>query len=271
MKYTTSNFLNPAVWVCLLGFALTACNPKAQEETSKVFDPADLVEVKFHNLTVDPRNRQPVVLLADLNNERAILIWIGIFEARAINSEMQGVEPVRPLTHDLLEKIIQQTDAKIERIIITRVDENIFYATILIKQGESTSEIDARPSDSIVMALKFKAPIFVSRQLFDKMAVSISEQKEIEEEYGISVQELSPALTQYLSFESGKGVLVSEVQPGSLAEKDGIKTGDILIEIAGEPVENIILLRAALAKGESSVAARIFRKAQYLTIMLHLE
>jgi bifunctional DNase/RNase len=271
MKYTASNSLILAVWVCLFGLALTACSPKGQEETSKVVDPVELVEVKFHNLTVDPRNRQPVVLLADLNNERAILIWIGVFEARAIHSEMQGVEPIRPLTHDLLEKVIQQTNANIERIIITRVDENIFYATILIKQGGSIREIDARPSDSIVMALKFKAPIFVSRQLFDKMAVSISEQKEIEEEYGISVQELSPELTKYLSFESGRGVLISEVQPGSPAEADGVKTGDIFVEIAGEPIENVISLRNALANSESPVEAKFFRKEQYLSITLHLK
>lgn len=236
-----------------------------------MFDPAELVEVKFHNLTVDPRNRQPVVLLADLNNERAILIWIGIFEARALHSEIQGVEPLRPLTHDLLKKVIQKSDGNIERIIITRVDENIFYAAILIEQGGSMSVIDARPSDSIVMAMKFKAPIFISRQLFDKMAVSISEQKEIEEEYGISVQELSPELTKYLSFTSGKGVLISEVQGGSTAAADGVKTGDIIVEIGGEAVENIITLRSALAKSQTPVEAKIFRKEQYLSITLHLK
>lgn len=120
------------------------------------------------------------------------------------------------------------------------------------------------------MALKFKAPIFVSRQLFDKMAVSISEQKEIEEEYGLSVQELSPELTKYLAFESGQGMLVSEVQPGSPAEADGVKTGDILVEIAGEAIDNVISLRNALSKSDSPAKAKIFRKEQYLSITLHL-
>ena len=271
MKQNPSKILILAVGLFLITFTLISCSSKAQEDSPSAFDPSELIEVKFHNLTIDPRNRQPVVMLADLAEERAFLIWIGIVEARAIHAEVQGIEPVRPLTHDLLENIIQKTDGNIERIIITRVEENVFYATILINQNGSLNEIDARPSDSIVMALKFKAPIFVSRQLFDKMAVSISEQKEIEEEYGISVQELTPALTQYLSFEYSRGVLVSEVQPGSSAEKDGIKTGDIFIEIAGEAVENVISLRAAMAKSESSVAAKIFRKEQYLTIMLHLE
>ena len=271
MKQNPSKILILAVGLCLIMFALISCSSKAQEDSPSAFDPSELIEVKFHNLTIDPRNRQPVVMLADLGNERAILIWIGIFEARAIHSEMQGVEPVRPLTHDLLENIIQKTDGNIERIIITRAEENVFYATILIKQNGSLNEIDARPSDSIVMALKFKSPIFVSRQLFDEMAVSIAEQKEIEEAYGISVQELSAELAKYLSFESGKGVLVSDVRAGSPAEKDGVKTEDIVVEIGNEAVENVISMRNALAKSKSPVEAKIYRKDQYLSITLHLK
>ena len=271
MKQNPSKILILAVGLFLITYALTSCSSKAQEDSQSALDSSELIEVKFHNLTIDPRNRQPVVMLADLAEERAFLIWIGIVEARAIHSEVQGVEPVRPLTHDLLENVIQKTDGNIERIIITRVEENVFYATILIKQNGSLNEIDARPSDSIVMALKFKSPIFVSRQLFDEMAVSIAEQKEIEEEYGISIQELSAELAKYLSFESGKGVLVSDVRAGSPAEKDGVKTGDIVVEIGNEAVENVISMRNALAKSESPVEAKIYRKEQSLSITLHLK
>jgi hypothetical protein len=271
MKQNALKILTVAVGLCLTAPALTSCSSRAQEDTPPAFDPAELVEVKFHNLTIDPNTRQPVVMLADLGEKRAFLIWIGMFEARAIHSEMKGVEPIRPLTHDLLKQIIQKSEGNIERIIITRVEENVFYATILIKQNGSLKEIDARPSDSIVMALKFKAPIFVSKQLFDEMAMSIAEQKEIEEEYGISVQNLSPELATYLSFESGKGVLVSEVMAGSPADKDGIKTGDIFVEIDSQTVEDIISMRSALAKIESPVEAKIFRKEQNLSITLHLK
>ena len=236
-----------------------------------MMDSSEQVEVKFHNLTIDPRSKQPVVMLADLDEKQAMLIWIGIFEARAIHSETQGIEPLRPLTHDLLKSIIQKTDGNIEKIIITHVAENVFYATIVIKQNGSLKKIDARPSDSIVMALKFKAPIFVSKKLFDEMAVSISEQKEIEEEYGISVQAISPELAKYMSFESDKGVLVSDVEKGSAADKDGIKAGDIFVEIGNEAVADVISLRNTLAKSESTVEAKIFRKKQHLSITLHLK
>ena len=236
-----------------------------------MIDPADQVEVKFQNLTIDPRSKQPVVMLADLDEKQAILIWIGIFEARAIHSETQGIEQFRPLTHDLLKNIIQKTNGNIEKIIITHVEENVFYATIVIKQNGSLKEIDARPSDSIVMALKFKAPIFVSKKLFDEMAVSIADRKEIEEEYGISVQAISPELAKYLSFESGEGVLVSDVNTGSAADRDGIKAGDIFVEIGNEAVGDVISMRNAMAKSQAAIEARIFRKKQYLSITLHLK
>ena len=271
MILTNSKILSFILGVCIMASTLISCSSKAQEEAPSAIEPSELIEVKFQNLTIDPRSKQPVVMLADLDQKRAILIWIGIFEARAIHSETQGIEPFRPLTHDLLKSIIQKTDGNIEKIIITHVEENVFYATIIIKQNGSLKEIDARPSDSIVMALKFKAPIFVSRKLFDEMAVSISEQKEIEEEYGITVQTISPELAKYMSFESDKGVLVSDVEKGSAAERDGIKAGDIFIEIGNEAVGDVISMRNSMAKSESPVEAKIFRKEKHLSIKLHLK
>ena len=255
----------------LLASILLCCGSKTQEAQMAASDDEELVKVKFHNLTVDPQSKQPVVLLADFDEQRALLIWIGIFEARAIHSEMQGIEPLRPLTHDLLKRIIRKTDGTLDHIVITRIEENVFYATIVIKQDGSLVEIDARPSDSIVMALKFKAPIYVSRKLFDDMAISIAEQKEIEDQYGISIQDLTPSLAKYLAFESGKGVLVSDVQTGSQAEKDGVETGDIFVEIDGETIEDVISLKNALVKNKPSLEAKIFRKEHYLSITLHLK
>ena len=270
MKQITSKILSHLLGLFLIAAVLASCSSKAQEETPSMTGSTEQIEVKFQNLTIDPSTRQPVVILSDLTEKRAILIWIGIFEARAIHSEIQGIEPFRPLTHDLLKKVIQETDGNIEKIIITHVEDNVFYATMVIKQNDSIKEIDARPSDSIVMALKFKAPIFVSKKLFDELAVSIAEQKEIEEEYGISVQDLSTELAKYLSFESGRGVLVSDVNAGSAADRDGLKAGDILVKIGNAGVEDVISMRNTMAKSESPVEAEIFRKKQFLSITLHL-
>ena len=241
----------------------------AECATSDGIDSDKLMKVKFHNLTVDPQSNQPVVLLADPDEERALIIWIGFFEARAMHSEIKGDVPLRPLTHDLLKQIILKSNGTIHHIVITQLKENIFYANIVIKQGNDFVEIDARPSDSIVMALKFKAPMYVSKELFDKMAVSIKEQTEIEDEYGLTLQDMTPSLAKYLSYESEQGVLVSSIQKGSRAEKDGIQVGDILVEIDGNPIIDALSFKNILAKIKSSAKAKIFRKSQYISITIH--
>ncbi|UCG05865.1 MAG: bifunctional nuclease family protein [Desulfobacterales bacterium] len=237
--------------------------------TSKSLDSDNLIKVKFHSLTIDPQSKQPVVLLADPNEERALIIWIGFFEARAMHSEMQGIEPFRPLTHDLLKRIIQNSDGTIHHIVITHLKENVYYANIVIERNGSFFEIDARPSDSIVMALKFKAPIYVAKDLFEQMSISIKERAEIEDEYGITLQDLTPSLARYLAYESDRGVLVSNLRKGSRAEKDGIEVGDILVEIDGETIDDALSMKEALSKSKSSLKAKIFRKSKYISITIH--
>jgi bifunctional DNase/RNase len=266
-----SKIIKSIIGLGLIASVLLCCGSKSQEATSADHDPDELVKVKFHNLTIDPQSQQPVVLLADDNEKHALFIWIGIFEARAIHSELQGIEPYRPLTHDLLKRIIQKTNGTIDHIVITHMEENVYYATIVIKQNGSLVEIDARPSDSIVMALKFKAPIFASKKLFDDMAISIGEQKENEEEYGVSIQDLTPSLAKYLAFESNRGVLVSDVKTDSQAQKDGLEAGDIVVEIDGATIGDVISMKNALAKDKISVKAKIFRKERYQSITLHLK
>jgi bifunctional DNase/RNase len=233
------------------------------------FQQEDLLQVKVHMLGLDSANKLPLVFLADSHEERALPICIGLFEANAIYSEMQGIKHRRPLTHDLLEDIIQKANGKIYRVIITHHKEGIYYAAIEMDKDGALLEIDARPSDSIVMALKFKAPIFVSKSLFRDMAIPLEEKKEAEEQYGLTIQELTSDLAEYFSFSSPYGVLVSDVQEGSPAEKDGIKRGDIFVEVGGQIVKDVAILKQALTKSESNVQAKIFRKAQVLSITLH--
>jgi bifunctional DNase/RNase len=136
------NLNNMRIWFIapiLLIAALTA-----ECATSDGIDSDKLMKVKFHNLTMDPQSNQPVVLLADPDEERALIIWIGFFEARAMHSEMKGEAPFRPLTHDLLKQIIQKSDGIIHHIVITQLKENIFYANIVIKRGNDFVEIEYR-------------------------------------------------------------------------------------------------------------------------------
>jgi bifunctional DNase/RNase len=255
-----------------MGLWLLAATGCAAESTVKqaaqpVPEKKELIRVTVYQLVVDPSTRQPVVTLADPGEKRALFIWIGILEARAIYSELEGVENPRPLTHDLLEKIIQKTEGAIHHIVITHSQDNIYYATIVLQKGENLVEIDARPSDSLVMALKFNAPIYVSRALFEKMSLPLKSQTEMEESYGLSLQEVTPDLAKYLSFEPGKGVMVSDVQRGSPAERDGVRKGDIIVEVEGQTVENMIVFKKSFEKKPAKM--KVFRNSQYLILTIH--
>ncbi len=258
---TTTVLLAALIWIC--GEAL------AGKFTRVTLEQKELLEVKVYRLSVDFTSKQPVVFLADSFEERALPIWIGRFEANAIYSEMQGIKHRRPHTHDLLERIIQKAYGKIHRIVIPYAREGIYYAIIVMGREGAIVEIDARPSDSIVMALKFKVPIFVSKALFSDLAVSLGEQAGVEERYGLTVQELSPSLALCFSFESTQGALVSDVRIGSRAEQDGIERGDIFVQVGGQSVEDTGSLRDALAGSEGPVEARVFRDAHYLSLTLH--
>ena len=250
------------VWLC--------GKPWAADMDSVVPEQGDLLQVEVHRLVLDPMSKQPVVMLSDLMKERALLMWIDVFVASAIQSELQGTHHRRPLTHDLLENIIQQAGAKIRRIVITHEKANIYYATIRMEKGGKPVEIDARPSDSIVLALKFKIPIYVSSTLFKEKSMPLGEEEDIEENYGMSLQDLTPSLAKAFSFDSEKGVLVSDVREGSPAEKDGIERGDIFVALEGRAIESLISMRQALEKIEATAIARIFRKGQYVSINLRL-
>lgn len=234
-------------------------------------DSEPLIQVNVYRLVVDPTSQQPVVTLVDTAEKRAFPIWIGLAEARAIHSELQGFEHFRPQTHDLLSKVIRRVDGKVNRIVISHTKDNVFYATLVLEQDKALFEIDARPSDSIVMALKFNAPIYITKSLFEKMSIPMEAPKEVEEEYGLILQEVTPELAKYLSLKSSRGVMVSAVQPGSRAEKDGLQSGDIFVAIEGQPVEDVISVKDIMVKSRTHLKADILRKKQLLTITIHLQ
>jgi bifunctional DNase/RNase len=244
---------------------------EARMDLSPSSEQSRLLPVKVYRLILDPVSQHPVVILTDTLEERALPIWIDSFEANAIESELEGIKHRRPLTHDLLESIIKETSAKIQQIVITQLKDNIYYATIRMEVAGTFTEIDARPSDSIVVALKFKAPLFVSRDLFVDKAVLLSEKKEIEQVYGLTLQNLTPSLAQAFAFDSTQGTLVSDVRQGSRADQDGLERGDIFVTLDEGPVEDVTAVRHALEKGKTLLHAKIFRKGEFLAVSLHPE
>ena len=134
-----------------------------------------MIEVRVAHLGLDKTSNTPVVILQEQNGERVLPIWIGPAEASAIAMELAGMKFARPLTHDLLKQVIVGLGADLRKVIITRVQDNTYFAELHIYRGDSIINIDARPSDSIAVALRLKAPIFTSEELLESTTVDTSE------------------------------------------------------------------------------------------------
>jgi len=135
-----------------------------------------MLQVRIASLALDPRSSQPVIVLKPLADEPGtgmlLPIWIGHPEATAILLALEGAEPPRPLTHDLMKGMLEALDSFVERVEITRVEEGTFYAAITLRGEERTRVIDARPSDSIALAIRMGAPIFVAEEVFESASVA---------------------------------------------------------------------------------------------------
>lgn len=127
-----------------------------------------MIEVFVSGLAFDTITKAPVVLLKERDGEKILPIWIGVNEASVIALELSGVSYRRPLTHDLIKSILNGFDAVLQKVVISAIRDNTFYAKFyILADGNSIIEIDARPSDSIAMALKMKSRIYVSRDIED--------------------------------------------------------------------------------------------------------
>ena len=127
-----------------------------------------MLEMKVNGLAIDPSTNMPIVILKDLEEERALPIWVGIFEANAIALEMENVPTPRPMTHDLIKNILEETEATVLRIVINDLKDNTFYAEIYLSLNGNEVAIDSRPSDAIALALRVDAPIFVAKKVLDE-------------------------------------------------------------------------------------------------------
>jgi uncharacterized protein len=125
------------------------------------------IEMTIKGLMVDPITNMPIIILRDKEGHRVLPIWVGVFEANAIALQIENVTTPRPMTHDLLKNIIEDLKGAVEKIVVSDLRENTFYAMIYVAGQEGTVAIDARPSDAIALALRTKAPIFVEEEVID--------------------------------------------------------------------------------------------------------
>jgi bifunctional DNase/RNase len=126
-----------------------------------------LIEMSIKGLMVDPITNMPIVILKDKDGDRVLPIWVGIFEANAIALQIENIATPRPMTHDLLRNIITDLEGRVDRVVVSDLKENTFYAIVhLTVRGERIA-VDARPSDAIALALRTRAPILVEETVIE--------------------------------------------------------------------------------------------------------
>ncbi|MFQ5542133.1 MAG: bifunctional nuclease family protein [Candidatus Binatia bacterium] len=136
----------------------------------------DSIEMAVAGLTLDPVTKTPIVLLKDSDNKLNLPIWIGLLEATAMATELEGIKMARPMTHDLLKNVLMEVGVSVNFVEITELKENTYYALVHLKLNGRELSIDSRPSDAIALALRSKSPIYVSKAVLE--ASSILQQAE---------------------------------------------------------------------------------------------
>lgn len=139
------------------------------------------IEVKIRGLMMDPSSGTPIIILKDVNSETMLPIWVGAYEANAIALEIEKIAPQRPLTHDLLRNLIVEMGARVERVVVSELRDNTFFAVIEMRNTEGDAlMLDARPSDAIALALRADCPIFVNEEVIraSRNTVATSEEED---------------------------------------------------------------------------------------------
>ena len=134
-----------------------------------------LHKVSIAGLTMDPASNTPIIILKSDDDEQAVPIWIGLLEATSIASALQNIKYDRPMTHDLLKNFADNLQISIVKVEVCDLKDNTFYARIYFVSKDQSFDIDARPSDAIALALRFKAPIYVEDSVMQKSKISDGE------------------------------------------------------------------------------------------------
>src|SRR5229473_1640294 len=141
------------------------------------------LEVKIRGLMMDPVTNMPVVVLKETSGSGILPIWVGVYEANAIALEIEKVQTPRPMTHDLLKNVLTGLNVHVQRVVVSDLKEDTFYAQIWMERDGQLMSIDSRPSDALALALRLDCPIFVEDEVLktSRMASAISEKSSNEE------------------------------------------------------------------------------------------
>jgi bifunctional DNase/RNase len=147
-------------------------------------DREGFIEMRVGGLTLDPVTKTPIVILKDAENKLTLPIWVGLMEATAMATELEGIKMARPMTHDLLQNTIVELGGEVESIEVTDLRDNTYYAVIYLRAGEKRIAIDSRPSDAISLALRTRSVIYVAKKVIETS--SVLQQNEETQEQNLS-------------------------------------------------------------------------------------
>ena len=153
-------------------------------------------QMQIYGVSFDMFGKQPIVLLKTADGNRFLPIWIGHPEAAAILMKLQGASTPRPMTHDLLNDVLESVDAKCERVAVTELRDNTFYASITLSVNGTEIEIDSRPSDAIALAVRCHAPIYAADEVIEESSIEfeheVEDQEEVVEKFKDFLDQVSP-------------------------------------------------------------------------------
>ena len=155
-----------------------------------------MIEMKVMGIALDTRTGSPIVVLHDIDNRRALPIWIGSAEASSIIRKIENLEVARPMTHDLIISMVKKTGYSIQKVEINDVEKETYYATIFLEDNSGNIiEIDSRPSDAIAIAIRVEAPIYVTANVLASGSVSTNSEKDEQEaqEFKDFIQSIKPS------------------------------------------------------------------------------
>lgn len=130
------------------------------------------IEMKIRGLMMDPVTNMPIVILKDAEGKKVLPIWVGVYEANAIALEIEKISTPRPMTHDLIKNVLLGTDSGIQKVVVSELKDDTFYAVIWLRRNGELISIDSRPSDALAVALRLDCPIFVDDEVLKSSTVA---------------------------------------------------------------------------------------------------
>lgn len=157
----------------------------------------EMIKMKVTGLTIDPFTNMPIIILKNAEESMALPIWIGLIEASSIATELEKIELSRPMTHDLMKNMLSVLKVSVDRVEITDLTDNTFFAKIYLQKNGSAHVMDSRPSDAIALALRTEAEIFVNKKVMEKsrridLSKELDEGKVKEQKWAEILENLAP-------------------------------------------------------------------------------